>query len=238
LVGAIDLFALSRVVDGMRGFICIALLLFATLPALAQDKRPASFVDAAAVVPGLVVEMRYFGDDNFVGSRIDGYEKPLCLLTRPAAQALAAVARDLAPRGLKLKVFDCYRPQRAVAHFLRWARAVDDLRNKETFYPDMEKSQLFTDGYIATYSGHSRGSTVDLTLVGSGDELDMGTPFDFLGPRSAASDPTVSAEAYSNRALLAAAMSSRGFRPYHKEWWHFTLRTEPFPDSYFDFPVR
>jgi D-alanyl-D-alanine dipeptidase len=235
---AIDLLAVLRVVGRLRSFIRIALLLFSTLPALAQDKRPASFVDAAAVVPGLVVEMRYFGDDNFVGSRIDGYEKPLCLLTRRAAQALANVARDLAPRGLKLKVFDCYRPQRAVAHFLRWARAVDDLRNKDTFYPDMEKSQLFTDGYIATRSGHSRGSTVDLTLVAAAGELDMGTPFDFLGPRSAASDPTVSAEAHANRALLASAMSKRGFRPYGKEWWHFTLRGEPFPETYFDFPVK
>jgi D-alanyl-D-alanine dipeptidase len=221
----------------MRAFIASALLLLSALPALAQE-RPASFVDAATVVPGLVVEMRYFGDNNFVGRPIEGYEKPVCLLTRPAANGLAEVARDLSSRGLKLKVFDCYRPQRAVAHFLRWAQAVNDLRTKNTFYPDMQKSQLFTDGYIATRSGHSRGSTVDLTIVGEAGELDMGTPFDFLSPRSAPSDPHVSAQARNNRALLATAMSRRGFRPYDKEWWHFTLRGEPFPDTLFDFPVR
>jgi D-alanyl-D-alanine dipeptidase len=222
---------------GMRGLAGI-FLLFITSIAQAQDKRPTSFVDAAAVVPGLVVEMRYFGNNNFVGERIDGYQKPVCLLTRQAAAALAKVARDLAPQGLTLKVFDCYRPVRAVNHFLRWARAVEDLRTKQTFYPDMEKRQLFTGGYIATYSGHSRGSTVDLTLVSGEHELDMGTPFDFLSPRSAASDVTVSAEAHVNRALLAKAMRNRGFRPYAKEWWHFTLQGEPFPGSYFDFPVR
>jgi D-alanyl-D-alanine dipeptidase len=221
----------------MRGFSVLTLLLFATLPAQGQE-RPASFVDAATVAPGLVVEMRYFGDNNFVGRRVDGYERPLCLLTREAAAALAEVARDLEPRGLKLKVFDCYRPRRAVAHFLRWAQALNDLKTKSQYYPDMEKSRLFSDGYIAKHSGHSRGSTVDLTLVSESGELDMGTPFDFLSPRSNTSNPNVSAEARKNRALLAAAMSKRGFRPYGKEWWHFTLRGEPYPDSYFDFPVR
>jgi D-alanyl-D-alanine dipeptidase len=222
----------------MRRLIPAALVVLSALPVLAQEQRPASFVDAASLVPGLVVEMRYFGDNNFVGQRVDGYERPVCLLTREAAAALAEVARDLQPRGLKLKVFDCYRPQRAVAHFLRWANAIADLKNKSAFYPDMEKHQLFSDGYISSRSGHSRGSTVDLTLVSSVGEVDMGTPFDFLSPRSAASDPHVSAQARDNRALLAAAMSKRGFRPYDKEWWHFTLRGEPFPDSYFDFPVR
>ena len=222
----------------MRGFLGIVLSLVASLPALAQEQRPGSFVDAATVVPGLVVEMRYFGDNNFVGQPIDGYEKPLCLLSRPAALALAEVARDLAPRGLKLKVFDCYRPKRAVAHFLRWANAISDLKNKQAYYPTMEKRQLFTDGYISARSGHSRGSTVDLTLVGAAGELDMGTPFDFLSPRSAAANLSVGEEALKNRALLAYAMSRRGFHPYAKEWWHFTLRSEPYPEIYFDFPVR
>ena len=222
----------------MRPLIQLAVVLLSALPALGQEQRPAGFVDAASVVPGLVVEMRYFGDNNFVGQRIDGYERSVCLLTREAAAALADIARDLQPRGLKLKVFDCYRPKRAVAHFLRWAQAVNDLRTKQTFYPEMEKRQLFTDGYISARSGHSRGSTVDLTLVSGAGELDMGTPFDFLSPRSASSDTQVSAQAQKNRALLASAMSRRGFRPYSKEWWHFTLRGEPFPESYFDFPVR
>lgn len=222
----------------MRSLIGIVLSLLSALPGMTQEQRPDSFVDAAMVVPGLVTEMRYFGENNFVGRPIDGYEKPICLLTRQAAQALAEVARDMAPRGLKLKVFDCYRPKRAVAHFLRWARAVNDLKNKRVYYPDMDKPRLFTDGYISARSGHSRGSTVDLTLVGSAGELDMGTPFDFLSPRSNTSNPTVSAQAHKNRMLLASAMGKRGFRPYQKEWWHFTLRREPFPDSYFDFPVR
>lgn len=213
-------------------------MLLVALPAGAQE-RPASFVDAASVVPGLVVEIRYFGDNNFVGQRIDGYEQPLCLLTREAAAALAEIAHDLAPRGLKLKVFDCYRPKRAVAHFLRWAQAATDLRRKADFYPDLDKRALFSGGYIASRSGHSRGSTVDLTLVrDDGTALDMGTLFDFLGPRSNVGNPQVSAQAQKNRALLASAMGRRGFVSYAKEWWHFTLRAEPFPDTYFDFPVR
>jgi D-alanyl-D-alanine dipeptidase len=221
----------------MRRLTVLTLLLLAGLPAAAQE-RPAGFVDAARVVPGLVVEMRYVTANNFVGRPIDGYDKPLCLLTREAAAALAEVARDLGAQGLKLKVFDCYRPQRAVMHFLRWAQAVDDLKTKSLYYPDMDKSRLFSDGYIAKHSGHSRGSTVDLTIVGESGEVDMGTPFDFLGPRSNTNNPQVSAEARRNRALLAAAMSKRGFRPYGKEWWHFTLRGEPYPQTYFDFPVR
>jgi zinc D-Ala-D-Ala dipeptidase len=216
----------------------LALLFASALPALAQAQRPAGFVDAATVVPGLVVEMRYFGDDNFVGRRIDGYEKPVCLLTRQAAQALAEVALDLAPRGLRLKVFDCYRPKRAVAHFLRWARAVGDLKTKHTYYPEMEKARLFTDGYISARSGHSRGSTVDLTLVDNSGELDMGTRFDFLDPRSNILDPAISAQAHRHRMVLAAAMTARGFLSYDKEWWHFTLQGEPFRETFFDFPVR
>jgi D-alanyl-D-alanine dipeptidase len=222
----------------MRSLIGITLLLVLALPVLAQEQRPASFVDAAKVVPGLAIEMRYVTDNNFVGRPIDGYEKPVCLLTRQAAQALAEVARDLEPRGLKLKVFDCYRPKRAVAHFLRWAQAVNDLKNKSAYYPDLDKRQLFSDGYIAANSGHSRGSTVDLTLVGKAGELDMGTPFDFLSRRSNTLNPAIGKEALNNRVLLALAMSRRGFRAYDKEWWHFTLRGEPFPETYFDFPVR
>ena len=222
----------------MRRLIGIALLLLSSLPAQAQEQRPAAFVDAATVVPGLVVDMRYFGAHNFVGRRIDGYEKPVCLLTIQAAEALAEVARDLTPRGLRLKVFDCYRPKRAVAHFMRWAKAVDDLKNKQTYYPDLDKSQLFAEGYISARSGHSRGSTVDLTLVDGSGELDMGTSFDFLGSRSNMLDPAVSAQAHRHRMLLGAAMSTRGFRPYEKEWWHFTLRGEPFRETFFDFPVR
>jgi D-alanyl-D-alanine dipeptidase len=220
--------------------LALVLLLGVVLPARAQAPLPPGFVDAAAVVDGLVVDMRYFGDNNFVGQRIDGYERPRCLLSVPAANALAAIERDLAANGLGLKVFDCYRPQRAVAHFVRWAQRIDDLKHKREFYPDVDKRDLFKDGYISDRSGHSRGSTLDLTLVrrADGRELDMGSPFDFFSPKSWPSDRSVSGEAQKNRARLAGAMTRGGFRPYDKEWWHFTLVEEPFPDTYFDFPVR
>src|SRR5262249_4579564 len=217
----------------------LALLLLAAPGPHAQAPLPAGFVDAAAVVDGLVVDMRYFGANNFVGERIDGYERPRCLLSVPAANALAAVERDLAARGLGLKVFDCYRPQRAVAQFVRWAQRIEDVKRKREFYPDEDKRELFNKGYISDRSGHSRGSTVALTWVrpAAARELDMGSPFDFFSPKSWPSDRSVSDEAQQNRALLAAAMRRGGFRPYDKEWWHFTLNNEPFPDTYFDFPV-
>jgi D-alanyl-D-alanine dipeptidase len=214
-------------------------LVFAPQIATGEERQPAAFVDSATVVEGLAVDMRYFGTDNFVGTRIEGYEGARCLLVRPAALALAKVQRDLAGRGFGLKVFDCYRPTRAVAHFVRWARDVGDTKRKREFYPDVDKRDLFRLGYIASHSGHSRGATVDLTLVRlDGGEVAMGTPFDFFSPRSWPSDRSVGEEARRNRALLADAMRRGGFRPYDKEWWHFTLRNEPFPATYFDFPVR
>jgi D-alanyl-D-alanine dipeptidase len=222
----------------------IALLAAAGLalvaPASAQQ-RPADFVDAATVVPGIVVEARYATAHNFVGAVIDGYEKPICYLTRQAAAALAEVARDLAPRGLAIKAYDCYRPTRAVAHFVRWARDPRDPQaGKAEFYPEVDKRNAFRDGYIAERSGHSRGSTIDMMLVRADDhaELDMGTPFDFFSPRSSPGDRRVGKEAWANRHLLAAAMERRGFMPYEKEWWHFTLRAEPFHDTYFNFIVK
>jgi zinc D-Ala-D-Ala dipeptidase len=215
--------------------------------AVAQD-RPADFVDAATVVPGLIVEMRYAGSHNFTGRPVDGYQAPHCLLTREAADALAAVARDVAPHGLAVKVFDCYRPVRAVMNFVRWARDLNDQTAEPEFYPNVDKRTLFRDGYIASRSGHSRGSTMDLTLARTDGaelepreldrELDMGTHFDFFSPKSWTADPTISPAQHANRMLLAAAMRRRGFRGYDKEWWHFTLRGEPFPETYFDFPVQ
>lgn len=211
---------------------------FGAQAAFAQ-KRAADFVDAAAIVPSLIVDMRYAGSHNFVGRPIDGYEKPHCLITHAAAGALAAVAGDLISQGLVIKVFDCYRPVRAVANFERWARDLKDQATKAEFYPDVDKRTLFRDGYIASRSGHSRGSTLDLTLAHKdGRELDMGTPFDFFSPKSWTADPTISPAAHANRVLLASAMRRRGFRGYDKEWWHFTLSHEPFPKTYFDFPVQ
>jgi zinc D-Ala-D-Ala dipeptidase len=204
---------------------------------------PSGFVDAATVVDGLVVDMRYFGEDNFVGARIDGYEAARCLLTRPAAAALARVQQHLAPQGFGLKVFDCYRPTRAVAHFVRWARDVKDVKRKADFYPDVDKRDLFRLGYISNRSGHSRGSTVDLTVVRleqgrPSSDVDMGTRFDFFGVQSWPSSRAVSAEAQANRKVLASAMRRGDFRPYDREWWHFTLRNEPYPGSYFNFLVK
>jgi D-alanyl-D-alanine dipeptidase len=224
-----------------HAFLVLAAML-AVAPAAAGERSPA-FVDAGEVVPGLVVEMRYAGDHNFVGVRIDGYRRRLCLLTGQAANALAEVQRDLAERGLGLKVFDCYRPSRAVTHFVRWAENLADERGKAEFYPDIDKRDLFKNGYIAGRSSHSRGSTVDITLVRLDDgkpavELDMGTSFDFFSPRSRLKDTSVGAPAQANRALLASAMAKRGFKLHDQEWWHYTLADEPFPDTYFDFPVR
>jgi zinc D-Ala-D-Ala dipeptidase len=222
----------------------LALLLISSAPAQTPQRvAPQGFVDAATVVDGLVVDMRYFGQDNFVGTRIDGYEAARCLLTRPAAAALARAQQELAPQGFGLKVFDCYRPTRAVMHFVRWARDVKDVKRKADFYPDVDKRDLFRLGYIAPQSGHSRGSTVDLTLVRLGQgrppaDVDMGTRFDFFGVQSWPSSRAVSAEAQANRKLLASAMRRGNFRPYDREWWHFTLRNEPYPGSYFDFAVK
>jgi D-alanyl-D-alanine dipeptidase len=222
----------------IRYGLVVALAALGAPSAIAQE-RPSSFVDAAATVPGLIVEMRYAGSHNFTGGPVDGYLAPHCLLTREAAAALAGVARDLAPRGLVVKVFDCYRPVRAVMNFVRWARDIGDQKAKAEFYPDVDKRTLFRDGYIASHSGHSRGSTMDLTLAkADGDELDMGTHFDFFSPKSWTADPTITPAQHANRMLLAAAMRARGFRGYDKEWWHFTLRGEPFPQTYFDFPVQ
>lgn len=204
------------------------------------DAPPAGFVRLDAAVPGLVLDVRYHGADNFVGGPVDGYEAPAAYLTRPAADALREVQARLRPRGLGLKVFDAYRPQTAVDHFVRWAADPSDTRTKAEYYPDVPKSELFARGYIAEASGHSRGSTVDLTVVrlSDGAELDMGTPFDFFGPESAVAWAGLTAGQRANRRLLADAMQAGGFEPYPAEWWHFTLADEPYPETWFDFPVR
>ena len=203
-------------------------------------KLPRGFVDVATLVPGIVADLRYATANKFVGARIDGYRAARCILTRQAAEALAAVQQDLAERGLGLKLFDCYRPKRAVAHFARWARDLKATATKAQYYPAVDKNDLFKEGYIAHRSGHSRGSTVDLTLVrlANGDELDMGTPFDFFSPKSWPTDTSIGADQQFNRRILFEAMTRRGFRDYDKEWWHFSLANEPFPRTYFDFVIE
>lgn len=201
--------------------------------------RPAGFVDAVTAVPGLRVEMRYAGRENFVGRPIAGYDAPICLLTREAATALAGAQAQLAPFGLGLKAFDCYRPARAVADFAAWARDPADQARKADYYPNVDKSRLFELGYIAERSGHSRGSTLDVTVVdlASGAELDMGGSYDLFDTRSWPADRTVGPAARANRLMLQAMMAAHGFKPLAEEWWHFTLREEPHPETYFDFPV-
>jgi D-alanyl-D-alanine dipeptidase len=215
-----------------------ALALAGALACANASADPPRLVDAAALVPGLRVDLRYATADNFVGAPIDGYEAARCLLSEPAARALAAVQADLAAGGLGLVVFDCYRPQRAVDHFVRWSQEPEDPATAARHHPRVAKGALFAAGYIAARSGHSRGSTVDVGLVRGAEPLDFGTPFDFFDPLSHADATGLSDAARAHRALLRAAMERRGFRPYPAEWWHFTLADEPWPDRYFDVPVR
>lgn len=198
------------------------------------------FVLVGEAVPDALMEIRYYTTYNFVGERIDGYEQPVALLTREAAAALRRVSDDLRAQGYRLVVYDAYRPQRAVDHFVRWAEDIAADEMKPVFYPEVDKRDLFTKGFIARRSGHSRGSTVDLTLLDerTGCLLDMGGPFDFFGELSHPDYTGVTQQQHENRMLLRGAMLARGFRPLSTEWWHFTLENEPYPDTYFDFPVR
>ena len=207
------------------------------------DALPDGFVYVDAVIPDIRLELRYYTTDNFVGERIDGYLQPRCILTRKAAEALKKVQADLKPFGLGLKVYDAYRPQRAVDHFVRWAKDPNDTRMKSKYYPDVPKENLFKEKYIMEKSSHSRGSTVDLTIVAldakeEGKELDMGSGFDFFSPKSWPTDSSMSASRRAHRLLLQTLMTKHGFKPYPEEWWHFTLKDEPFPETYFDFPVQ
>ena len=199
--------------------------------AVPPEEDASGFVLLSEVVPDVILEMRYYSTYNFVGERIDGYEQPVALLTVQAAEALKAVSDEVAAMGYRLKVFDAYRPQTAVTQFVRWAQDADDTRMQAYFYPETEKSALFSQGYIAERSGHSRGSTVDLTLfeLRTGREVDMGGTFDYFGARSHADFSGISAEQSAMRALLRDVMVRHGFRPYAGEWWHFTLKMSPIP---------
>lgn len=204
------------------------------------NQLPAGFVYLDRVAPEIMLEIRYFSDYNFTGTRIDGYRAARAILTEPAATALGNVNAELKAKGYRLKIYDAYRPQRAVSHFARWARDPGDTKMKAVFYPNVDKKDLFRLGYIASKSGHSRGSTVDLTLVdaATGREIDMGGSFDFFGSISHHGTSLITPEQTRNRNILKEAMVKQGFKPYFKEWWHYTLANEPFPDTYFDFPVE
>ncbi len=197
------------------------------------------FVLLSDFVPGIIQEIRYYSSYNFVGDRIDGYEEPCALLTKEAARALKYVSNEMNVKGFRLKIFDAYRPVRAVKHFVLWGIEDLDQRMKPYFYPELEKQELFSKGYIASQSSHSRGSTVDLTLLNmmTGKEADMGSPFDMFDEESHPDYKGITELQYENRMMLQQVMVRHGFKPVDCEWWHFTYSDEPFPDTYFDFPV-
>lgn len=220
-------------------FLLVPLLLLAGCARTVDEQRPADFVALDQVLTRAIYEVRYFRGDNFVGTRIDGYQANRVLLTSRAATALYRLERELDERGLRLKLFDGYRPQRAVEHFRRWANN-PDTHTQAAYYPGLSKPELFRQGYIARHSGHSRGSTVDLTLVDShtGQDLDMGSPFDFFGPLSHQTTTLITPNQRANRQLLRGLMERYGFEAYEAEWWHYRLKEERYPRRYFDFVVE
>jgi D-alanyl-D-alanine dipeptidase len=229
-----------------------------------SDQIPNEFIDIERAIPGIILDIRYFGSHNFMGEKVDGYLAPKCYLTRKSVEALVKVQNELSKSGLSLKIYDCYRPQRAVNHFVRWAKDLDNIKTKQEFYPTVDKRNLFKEGYIDARSGHSRGSTVDLTIVPQNapaqeiyvpgqplmecyrpakerykdNGIDMGTGFDCFHVLSHTDSSAISVEQKANRNLLKSLMSKYGFRNYKKEWWHYTLIDEPFPDTYFDFLIQ
>ena len=239
----------------IKFILIIALFLSCFTPVIARDNSKitsiekdttkysddsSNFVVLSEAVPDVILEIRYYSTYNFVGERIDGYEQPIALITKPAAAALKKVSDELVSKGYRLKIFDAYRPQKAVTHFMNWALDANDTRMKEYFYPELEKKVLFPLGYIAEHSGHSRGSTVDLTLFDMKleKEVDMGGTFDYFGKLSHPDFTGITATQFSNRMLLRKVMTKHGFKPLAEEWWHFTLKNEPYPDTYFTFPVN
>jgi D-alanyl-D-alanine dipeptidase len=235
-----------------------------SVSAYCADKMPEMFVDIKQVIPDIQLDIRYFGYHNFVGEKIEGYIAPKCILTREAAGALAGVQKELVQFSLSLKIYDCYRPQRAVNHFVRWATEIENTKTKKEFYPGIDKRNLFKDGYIDSKSGHSRGSTIDLTIIPlpapgqpeytpgqklyecylpapnrfGDNSIDMGTGFDCFDELSHTASFNIGHKQKTNRLLLKALMEKHGFKNYDKEWWHYTLKNEPYPDTYFDFVIE
>ena len=230
----------------------------------AAEKMPQNFVEIRELIPDIQLDIRYFGSHNFVGEKINAYNAPKCFLTREAAAALAKVQQELNIFSLQLKIYDCYRPQQAVDHFVKWAAQLDNIKTKKEFYPTVDKRHLFKDGYIDSKSGHSRGSTVDLTIITSpassqasytpgqklsacylraskrfrDNSIDMGTGFDCFHELSHTANKSIGQQQRANRMLLKTLMEKHGFRNYSKEWWHYTLNNEPYPDTYFDFAIE
>ena len=216
------------------------LTLFVMAVFFAQAPLSQGFSYAKDKIPDLEIDLRYAKKNNFVGQKIDGYTTEKAILSTKTAEALFAAQQEFGRMGLGLKLFDGYRPQRAVDHFVRWAKIPSDTLMKAQFYPNIPKSELFKKHYISTHSGHSRGSSIDVTLIdfNTCEELDMGSPYDFFGKISNLDYQDLNAKQRSNRELIQRIMIKYGFRPYAQEWWHFTLNNEPFPKTYFDFVVE
>lgn len=247
---------MKRILIGMAATILICSIVVSCKSKTKQTTQniydTSQFVNLTDAVPDAILEIRYFSTYNFVGTRINGYLEPTALLTKRAADSLKAVSEDVMKQGYRLKIYDAYRPQRAVDHFVEWAKVVEDTLMKKYFYPDLDKSVLFKLEYIYERSGHTRGSTVDLTLfdMAKEKEVDMGGTFDWFGheshpdfggnPETAeySKNDSITSEQFQNRMVLRAAMLRHGFKPVDTEWWHFTLKDEPFPDTYFNFPVK
>ena len=249
---------------GMAGILTLASILLCVCTGWTQGTIPENFVDIKSAIHAVTLEIRYYGDHNFLGTKVDGYQAPKCLITAPAAEALAKVQAELQEFAPSLKIYDCYRPQQAVDHFVRWAKDIQDTKTKAEFYPTVDKRNLFRDGYIAEKSGHSRGSTIDLTIVPvpvpaqekynpgqplracylpagkrfRDNSIDMGTGFDCFHELSHPGNSKMGSQQRIHRLLLKTLMDKHGFKNYDQEWWHFTLRNEPYPDTYFDFPVK
>lgn len=238
-------------------------ILFYPQAFMPQSSIPEGFVEIREIIPDVILDMRYTSNHNFLGVPVDGYKAEKCYLTIEAAQALLKVQEELRNFSLSIKIYDAYRPQRAVAHFVRWANDLNDTLTKREFYPGVDKSRLFVDGYIAEKSGHSRGSTVDLTIVPiplpfqpdfniddqcvcfesadnrfKDNSIDMGTGFDCFHPLSHTENQEITPQQKANRLLLKTLMDKYGFRNLPEEWWHFTLKHEPYPDTYFDFVIH
>ena len=248
----------------MAIILAVASIFLCVHPGWTENTMPKNFVDLKKAIPSVTLDIRYYGDHNFVGTRVDGYQAPKCLITAPTAEALAKVQEELQEFSLTLKIYDCYRPQQAVDHFVRWAKDIKDTKTKAEFYPTVDKRNLFRDGYIAEKSSHSRGSTVDITLVPfpapaegkyipeqplhacylpvgkrfKDNSIDMGTGFDCFHELSHPGNLKVGQQQRIHRLLLKTLMDKHGFKNYDQEWWHFTLRNEPYPDTYFAFPVK
>lgn len=205
-----------------------------------NSKTVPDFVVLSDIASDIIVEMRYFSEYNFVGQRIRGYEEPIALVTRDVALALKKASDDVSSMGYKLKIWDAYRPQMAVDHFIEWAKDINDIKMKRYFYPEEDKANLFVHGFIAARSSHSRGSAVDITLYDVRNEydVDMGGTFDYFGPRSYSDYSNLTEQQKMHRDLLRTVMHKHGFKGISTEWWHFILIDEPYPNQYFNFPVK